>query len=195
MSWPVSAAGPAAARPGPVRASPAHDHPGHRDQERESGRRDHGHGDRRQDQERDRYRRLGTGLPEPGRHPLAERVGAASLGQLHGRPREYWSVAVQGAANVSHGCVNISPAGAQFYYQMAVSGDPVTITGSPRPGVWGNGWTVWFLTWDQYLKGSALHMAVRTGPTGSAFVDPATLAASTATTPTGTSGPGNSVAG
>jgi lipoprotein-anchoring transpeptidase ErfK/SrfK len=95
----------------------------------------------------------------------------------------YWSVGVQGFANVSHGCVNMPPADAEIYYKMEVPGDPVTITGSPRPGIWDNGWTQWFLTWRQYLQGSALHEAVVAGPSGSTFVDPATLAASAATAP------------
>ena len=82
----------------------------------------------------------------------------------------YWSVGEQGFANVSHGCVNMSPADAEVYYQMANPGDPVTITGSPRAGTWDNGWTMWFLSWNQWLRGSALHQAVRTGPRGSTFV-------------------------
>jgi hypothetical protein len=44
----------------------------------------------------------------------------------------YWSVGEQGFENVSHGCVNLSPADAQTYYNLAVPGDPITITGSPR---------------------------------------------------------------
>lgn len=103
----------------------------------------------------------------------------------------YWSVGVQGFANVSHGCVNMAPADAEMYYKMEYPGDPVTITGSPRPGVWDNGWTQWFLTWPQFLRGSALHQAVVAGPNGSTFVDPATLAASTATAPLGKSRRGN----
>jgi len=107
----------------------------------------------------------------------------------------YWSVGVQGFANVSHGCVNMPPGDAEIYYKMAVPGDPVTITGSPRPGTWDNGWTQWFLTWPQYLRGSALHEAVVAGPTGSTFVDPATLAASTATAPLQKSRRGNARVG
>jgi lipoprotein-anchoring transpeptidase ErfK/SrfK len=82
----------------------------------------------------------------------------------------YWSVGQQGFTNVSHGCVNMSPADAQTFYDMAVPGDPVTITGSPRPGTWDNGWTMWFLSWKQWLRGSALHEAVRTGRHGSTFI-------------------------
>jgi len=82
----------------------------------------------------------------------------------------YWSVGEQGFTNVSHGCVNMSPADAQTYYNMAVPGDPVKITGSPRTGGWDSGWTMWFLSWKQWVRGSALHKAVQTGPHGSALV-------------------------
>jgi lipoprotein-anchoring transpeptidase ErfK/SrfK len=82
----------------------------------------------------------------------------------------YWSVGEQGATNVSHGCVNMSPADAEIYYEMAAPGDPVKIIGSPRAGTWDNGWTMWFLPWKRWVRGSALHEAVRTGPRGSTFV-------------------------
>jgi len=85
--------------------------------------------------------------------------------------------------NVSHGSVNLSPAHARTYYNRAVPGDPITIVGSPRAGTWDNGWTQWFLSWPRYLQGSALHEAVRAGPSGSAFVDPSSLPPSTATAP------------
>jgi lipoprotein-anchoring transpeptidase ErfK/SrfK len=101
-----------------------------------------------------------------------------------------WSTGVQGTANVSHGCVNLSPERAQTYYNLAVPGDPITITDSPKSGQWDNGWTYWFLTWRQLLAGSATHQAVQAGPTGSTLVDAATLPASTATAPTGTAASG-----
>ena len=103
----------------------------------------------------------------------------------------FWSVGEQGFTNVSHGCVNLSPANAEVYYKLAVPGDPVTVTGSPRPGSWDNGWTPWFLTWHELLRGSALHQAVWAGPTGSAFIDPARLPRSWAKPPRATSRPGN----
>ena len=84
----------------------------------------------------------------------------------------YWSVGDQGFTNVSHGCVNMSPADAETYYKMAVPGDPVKITGSPQAGTWDNGWTMWFLRWNRWVRGSALHKAVRAGPHGSTFVSP-----------------------
>ena len=106
----------------------------------------------------------------------------------------YWSVGEQGFENVSHGCVNLSPADAQTYYNLAVPGDPITIMGSPKVGTWDNGWTEWFLSWPQYLQGSALHEAVQTGPGGSTFVIPSTLPASTATAPLQTAPANNAAA-
>jgi lipoprotein-anchoring transpeptidase ErfK/SrfK len=87
----------------------------------------------------------------------------------------YWSVGDQGFTNVSHGCINMSPENAETFYEMAAPGDPVTVTGSPRAGTWDNGWTMWFLSWKRWLRGSALHMAVRAGPNGSRFVSPSSL--------------------
>jgi lipoprotein-anchoring transpeptidase ErfK/SrfK len=98
-----------------------------------------------------------------------------------------WSVVDQGVSNVSHGCVNLPPEDAKLYYEMAVPGDPITITNSPKTGEWDDGWTQWFYTFNQYLQGSATHMAVEAGPGGSKFVDPKSLPKDTATVPVGTS--------
>ena len=102
-----------------------------------------------------------------------------------------WSVINQGESNVSHGCVNLAPEDAQAFYDLAVPGDPITITSSSKAGKWDDGWTEWFWSWSQYLAGSATHMAVEAGPTGSTLVNPSTLPADTATAPLGTSTPGN----
>jgi lipoprotein-anchoring transpeptidase ErfK/SrfK len=84
----------------------------------------------------------------------------------------YWSVGEQGSVNVSHGCLNTSPAHSEIYYKMALPGDPVTVTGSPKAGTQGNGWTEWFVSWQQWLKGSATGDAVVAGPGGSSLVSP-----------------------
>ena len=91
---------------------------------------------------------------------------------LHSAP---WSVGEQGYINVSHGCVNLSPEHAAMYYNLATPGDPVTVIGSPAAGKWDDGFTVWFLSWKQLLKGSALGMAVQAGPSGSTFVSPSAV--------------------
>jgi lipoprotein-anchoring transpeptidase ErfK/SrfK len=89
-----------------------------------------------------------------------------------------WSLVDQGFTNVSHGCVNLSPENAQWYYDRSNPGDPITITGSPTAGNWDDGYTEWFLSWPQLLRRSATHEAVQVGPTGSTFVNPDTLPAS-----------------
>ena len=106
----------------------------------------------------------------------------------------FWSVNQQGFENVSHGCVNLSPADSEIYYKLAVPGDPITVVNSPKAGRWDNGWTEWFLNWQQLVQGSALHQAVTAGPSGSTFVDPSSLPASTAIAPLGTSPADNAVA-
>jgi lipoprotein-anchoring transpeptidase ErfK/SrfK len=95
----------------------------------------------------------------------------------------YWSVGEQGFTNVSHGCVNMSPEDATTYYNMAVPGDPVNVTGSPRAGEWDNGWTMWFLSWNQWLRGSAVHQAVQAGPDGSTFISPSSSPGTTSPSP------------
>ena len=111
---------------------------------------------------------------------------------MHAAP---WSVGQQGFTNVSHGCVNLSPADAAWYYDHSVPGDPVTITHSPLTGTWEDGWTMWFLTWKQVVHASATHLAVEAGPSGSTFINPATLPASTSTSVLHGSKPRNYLAG
>lgn len=104
----------------------------------------------------------------------------------------YWSVGEQGFVNVSHGCINTSPAHAEIYYKMAVPGDPATVVGSPRGGTPGNGWTEWFMSWSRWLRGSATGDAVVAGPNGSSFVSPASLPATAGSAPLSQPWAGNS---
>jgi len=106
-----------------------------------------------------------------------------------------WSLYEQGYTNVSHGCVNLSPTNAEWYYLHADPGDPITITGSPVSGAWDDGYTEWFLSWPQLLAHSATHMAVEAGPSGSTLVDPSTLPAQPASTWLTGSQPNNYLAG
>jgi hypothetical protein len=106
-----------------------------------------------------------------------------------------WSVGEQGFINVSHGCVNLNYPDSTWYYFHAVPGDPITVTGSPVSGRWDDGYTEWFLNWKQLLRGSATHLAVQVGPTGSTFVDPATLPTSVSASRVNGSRPYNYLAG
>ena len=112
-------------------------------------------------------RREGQPGPHDRRHEghprLLQRAGQLG-GQVHLQRRLLPLGTVvgrqPGGSNVSHGCVNLAPADAQLYYNMAVPGDPITVTSSSKAGKWDNGWTEWFWSWSQYLAGSATHMAV-----------------------------------
>jgi lipoprotein-anchoring transpeptidase ErfK/SrfK len=70
---------------------------------------------------------------------------------LHAAP---WSVGSQGFANVSHGCVGMSTANAQWLYDLSNIGDVVEVTGTSNQQNLGNGITVWNEDWDQWLEGS-----------------------------------------
>jgi lipoprotein-anchoring transpeptidase ErfK/SrfK len=72
---------------------------------------------------------------------------------IHAAP---WSVDAQGRRNVSHGCVNVSTANAQWLFGKTKVGDPITVTGTERRLQPGNGWTAWNMSWDEFVKGSAL---------------------------------------
>lgn len=73
---------------------------------------------------------------------------------IHANPG---TVGVQGSANVSHGCVNLSLADAKEYYDSALYGDPVEVIGSEvelsaRDGdIW-----IWTVPWSQWRTLSAL---------------------------------------
>lgn len=83
---------------------------------------------------------------------------------IHAAP---WSVASQGKRNVSHGCINMSDANAKWLFSQTRVGDPVTVKGTERELRNGNGWTDWNLSWEEYVKGSALPYQ----PDGSAVED------------------------
>jgi len=72
---------------------------------------------------------------------------------MHAAP---WSVAQQGHSNVSHGCVNISTENAQWLYNWVRVGDPVVVRGTEVHLDQGNGYTAFDLSWDDFVKGSAL---------------------------------------
>ena len=72
---------------------------------------------------------------------------------LHAAP---WSVGSQGVANVSHGCTGMSTANAAWLYSQSKRGDVVKYTGSTRPMEQGNGYSDWNVSWNDWVKRSAL---------------------------------------
>lgn len=66
------------------------------------------------------------------------------------------SIPQQGKRNVSHGCANLSPANAKVYFDSALTGDPVEITGSTQQlGPEDGDYYDWAVPWDQWLAKSA----------------------------------------
>ncbi|MFG1802142.1 Ig-like domain-containing protein [Micromonospora carbonacea] len=72
---------------------------------------------------------------------------------IHAAP---WSEGQQGSVNVSHGCVNVSMKNGAWLFDNTRVGDPITVKGTERKLANGNGWTDWNMSWDEYVKGSAL---------------------------------------
>jgi lipoprotein-anchoring transpeptidase ErfK/SrfK len=75
---------------------------------------------------------------------------------VHSAP---WSVGSQGSTNVSHGCVNVSPANAQWFFNNTKRGDIVEVrntVGSVLGGTEGLG--DWNIPWSQWKAGNATPM-------------------------------------
>ena len=72
----------------------------------------------------------------------------------HGAP---WSVPSQGVANVSHGCINLSPTDAHWYFLQATRGDVVRVVNSTSgPALSDAGSQDWNMSFAQWRSGSAL---------------------------------------
>jgi lipoprotein-anchoring transpeptidase ErfK/SrfK len=73
---------------------------------------------------------------------------------VHAAP---WSTASQGNSNVSHGCINLSPANAQAFFAFSRVGDVVLVDGGPRPPAVGDhGVMDWDTTWNEFAPANAI---------------------------------------
>ena len=72
---------------------------------------------------------------------------------VHSAP---WSVGSQGIANVSHGCLNVNPANARWFYDNTRRGDIVEVINTTGPTLSGtDGLGDWNIPWDQWKAGNA----------------------------------------
>jgi lipoprotein-anchoring transpeptidase ErfK/SrfK len=76
---------------------------------------------------------------------------------VHAAP---WSVSSQGRANVSHGCINLTPASAATFFDFSRVGDVIEVVGGPRaPELGDHGVMDWGTDWKQWTPAVA-HAAV-----------------------------------
>lgn len=72
---------------------------------------------------------------------------------VHSAP---WSVGSQGSANVSHGCLNVSPNNAVWFYGNTKRGDIVQVINTVGPTLPGtDGLGDWNIPWEQWRAGNA----------------------------------------
>ena len=99
----------------------------------------------------------GSTLAVPANYSTAVRhaVRISNSGTFtHGAP---WSVASQGKTNVSHGCINLSPADAEWYFGQAKRGDVVKVVNAVEgPLSYDPGSQDWNMTYAEWKSGSAL---------------------------------------
>ncbi|MBX6752490.1 MAG: L,D-transpeptidase family protein [Micromonosporaceae bacterium] len=62
-----------------------------------------------------------------------------------------WSVYDQGVRNVSHGCINLSPNDAVWFFNNFSYGDIVEVRNTGKPGELTDGVGDWLLTWEQWI--------------------------------------------
>jgi lipoprotein-anchoring transpeptidase ErfK/SrfK len=68
---------------------------------------------------------------------------------VHAAP---WSTGAQGNSNVSHGCINLSPANAAAFYNFSRVGDIIEVVGSPRPASTGDHGTMdWTVPFQKFI--------------------------------------------
>ena len=73
---------------------------------------------------------------------------------VHAAP---WSVSDQGVSNVSHGCINLSPADAAAFFSFSRVGDVILVGGSPRPPAVGDhGVMDWDTAWSAFAPANAI---------------------------------------
>ncbi len=72
---------------------------------------------------------------------------------VHSAP---WSVGSQGRSNVSHGCLNVSPQNAEWFYESTKRGDIVEVVNTVGPTLSGvDGLGDWNIPWEQWKAGNA----------------------------------------
>jgi lipoprotein-anchoring transpeptidase ErfK/SrfK len=61
-----------------------------------------------------------------------------------------WNIWAHGVANTSHGCINVGPANATWFYSIFVPGDVVEVVNSPKQLSPTDGLGDWTIPWNQW---------------------------------------------
>ncbi len=80
-----------------------------------------------------------------------------------------------GESNESHGCTNMSPDDAKWFYEESLKGDPFIVEGTDRELEVDNGWGYYQREWDKWLEHSETGEAEKTdgnGTVGSVHGEP-----------------------
>jgi lipoprotein-anchoring transpeptidase ErfK/SrfK len=67
-----------------------------------------------------------------------------------------WNIPQHGHTNTSHGCINIGPANATWVYENFGPGDVVDVKNTPKQLQLWQSPGGWSMSWDEWVKGSAL---------------------------------------
>ena len=84
--------------------------------------------------------------------PLAVRFSNEGI-FVHSAP---WSVEDQGVRNVSHGCINVNPKAAKWFFDNFGYGDILTVKGTSTKLAPTDGYGDWNIAWSRWKAGSAL---------------------------------------
>ena len=84
--------------------------------------------------------------------PLAVRFSNEGI-FVHSAP---WSVEDQGVRNVSHGCINVNPKAAKWFFDNFGYGDILTVKGTSTKLAPTDGYGDWNIPWSKWKAGSAL---------------------------------------
>ncbi len=78
---------------------------------------------------------------------------------VHSQPG---SIRAQGNRNVSHGCINLSPANAEWFFGLAKKGDVVNVVNAVvKPTLWDAGMADWNYSWDDLAEGQPRRLSVQ----------------------------------
>lgn len=99
---------------------------------------------------------------------------------VHAAP---WDIGDQGHVNVSHGCINVSPANAETFFNFSRIGDIVNVVGSPRPPDLGDHGTMdWNTPWADWTVATVTQLPGTTPPPSTTTTTTTPPAASAAVT-------------